>query len=799
MLHDLRFAWRMLKRSPVFTVTALLILAVGIGATTTLFSAVYAVLLRPLPFADPDRLVTIWHQDRDEGVDRSPLAYDTFRDLEGRARTLEAFAGLMLDDVTVRVGDDLERVPAAFVSAAFFDVLGVPPARGRTFRADEDRPGSPVVIVSEGLWSRVFGADTPLTDQALIVGGDSLSIIGIAPRGFRFLGEADVWRPVSSHVIVTRFAERLRAVRWITGVARVGPDASIDAARSEMATLMRQLEAAHPETNQGLSATVLPLHEEIAGAIEPALWLLFGAVGVLLLVMSVNVSNLLLARSVVRRRELAIRTALGAGRRRLLRQIVGEGVLLAFGGAVLGLLVAVWTLDLLLAIAPEGLPRFDEIALDWPVLGFATLIAAGVGVLFGVLSAADLLRGDVGSDLQVRRGAGQGRTLRHALIVAEQALALVLVLGAALLARSFVNVMAVDPGFRADGVWTAFLGLPSAGYEEDSRRRTFYDDLFDGLAALPDVDVAAGTNRLPLGGGITATLEIFGRPVAAADRPEVETRRASAGYFGAMGIPLEAGRTFGPDDGPDRPRVAIVTQTAARRFWPDGDAVDAQLRLGASSDDSPWWTVIGVVGDVRHFGLDEPAAPEVYLPYTQGPPQNSWLAVRVRGNPADATTSIRGVLSRLEPEAVISDVVPMSVRLDRSIGERRFTMWLMQLFAVLALVLAIAGVFGVMSYLVGQRTGELAVRLALGASPRTALLTVLQDGVRLTLVGTAIGAIAALFLSGWLSTLLFGVDPRDPGAFATSAGLLILASLAACLVPALRAMRVDPASVLRAE
>ena len=797
--HDLRYGVRILIKNPGFTLVALLTLALGIGANSAIFSVVNSVLLRPLPYHQPDRLVMVWHNNTKEGKPDDFIAYPSFLDLRAQSQRLEDAAALTpLWRFVLPGSDGHEQVDGHWVSSSFFQVLGVQPLKGRGFTANEDRPGGvPAVIVSYRLWRNHFDGDPNILGRAVPLNNSAAPIVGVMPPGFRFLDDVDLWAPLSQNP----FLERGRGVRLLRMVGRLAPGATVAQAQAEMEGIAGRLERAYPDTNTGLGARVIALDDQLVGGIRLALLVLMAGVGCVLLIACVNVASLLVARAAAREKEIALRSALGAGRLRLVRQFLTESVVLALLGGAGGLLCAFWGLRLLRGLSPPGLPRVDEISLDGAVLGFTLLVSLLAGLVFGLLPALQLSRGSLQESLKEGgRTTATGGTsrIRNVLAVAEMALALALLVAAGLLIRSFARLIHVDPGFRSDHVLTMQLSVPSS-YSQPGQRLALYKEMFARLEALPGVASAGGVTRLPLGAGVTTTLEIEGRPVSPGEQPEIEFRRASTHYFAAMGIPLRTGRVFTERDTAAAPPVAVITEGAARRFWPGENPIGRRVRFLPGGSDAPWYTIVGVVGDVKHFGLDAEARPELYMHFDQGPPGGPLLAIRTSGDPTNLAAAARRELRRLEKELVISRVKTMTELVSESVAQRRFHALLLGGFAAVALALAAVGIYGVMAHAVTQRTHEIGVRMAMGAQPGDVFRLVIGQGMLLALLGVGIGLVSALGVTRFLERLLFGVEPMDLLTFGAAALFLSAVAFVACYVPARRATRVDPMAALRYE
>jgi putative ABC transport system permease protein len=812
---DLRYALRMFLRTPVFTGMTVLALALGIGANSAIFSVVNAVLLKPLPYADPDRLVMVWNDNTREGIPQYPMSPANFFDVKAATTTLDRMEMMysFLLTPTLRTNEGTEQLSASSITPGMFELLGRSAALGRTLRPS-DR--ADVIVLSDGFWRRRFGADPAIIGRQLVADEKPVTVIGVMPADFHFplksmLGpsgfspsvEPDAWLPVD--VTDSRFMKNGVAVRlphYLSVVGRLAPGMHVEQARQELIAITARLAEEYPDINRGLSANVVSLHDQAVGRVRPALVLLLAGVGFVLLMACVNVANLLLARSAARQKEIAVRTALGAGRARLLGQMLAESLLLSGAGGLLAL-GFVWAgVRLLVGIAPPELPRLNEIHPDLSVLLFTAAVSLCAGVFVGTAPALAAGRGDVQGALKdTSRGVAGGvlrQRLRAALVIGEVALAVVLTVGASLLLRSFVTLLAVDPGFRAENLLTLQVQVPQRLASADARN-AFYSELFARLDSLPGVVASGGTTRLPLGStNVSTRVTIEGRAMTAAEMPEVEMRRAVHDYFRAMGMPIRLGRAFTAEDGPTTRPVAVINETMARRLWPNEDPVGRQFKMGTNPQ-TPWSTVIGVVGDLRHAGLDVEPAAEFYIWYQQGPPVAPFLVVRTQGDPAALAESVRAELKALEKDIAVYDMRTMNDVLAASVAERRFILILAMAFGLLALTLAAVGVYGVMSLVVSERTQEMGIRLALGAEPARVLGLVVRQGVTLAAAGIAVGFAAALALTPMMAGQLYGVGTTDPATLALVPVLLLVVAVVACMVPAVRAMRVDPVTALRYE
>ncbi|HYN86197.1 MAG TPA: ABC transporter permease [Pyrinomonadaceae bacterium] len=792
--QDLRFGARLLVKRPGFTVVAVASLALGIGACTAIFSVVDGVLLRPLPFPEAERIVEL----REVGDKNSlmPFAEPNYVDVRERTRLFEAVAENRGGVANVTGGSEPLRAPVAVVSGEFFRVMGVAPHAGRTF-AIEAGGAEHVAVVSYGFWRRALGGRADLSGAALNVYDKSFEVVGVMPQGFAHPGATDVWIP--REVFPTQTSRT--AHNWSV-VGRLRPGVSVDEARAELSALGRRLKEEHGSGTDALELTAVPLQEYMVGHVRGVLMILLGAVALLLLIACANVANMMLAQATARRREVAVRAALGASRLRLARQFVTESILLALAAGALGALLSYWGVDLLLSLNERALPRAAEVGVDRRVLLFTTALSLLMAVALGLVSA---LRG-TGADVQTclkeaGRGASAdagGARLRGTLVVAQVALSLVLAVAAGLVARSFARLTSVAPGFRAESAVAMNVSLPSASDDEGgARQRQFHRQLLERLAHLPGVEAAGGTNSLPLtgvaGGG---TFKVEGEPDATGF---AEYRVVTPGYFEALGIPVVRGRAFEMGETPETAHSAVISQTLARKLWGDSDPIGKRIQFGNMDGDERLLHVVGVAGDVRERGLDAPLAPTVYANSLQRPVHTNFSFV-ARG-PLDSASLVAAMREELR---ALDRGVPATFRtldevLSASLDSRRFGLVLFVVFAGVALLLAVTGVYGVMSYTVAQRTHEIGVRMALGAQAKDVLRMVVGRGLRLALAGVALGLAGALVLTRLMETMLYGVSTTDPLTYASVAALLLAVACAACLVPARRAARVDPMLVLRCE
>lgn len=804
LLADVRYAMRTLRRAPGFTAVAVLTLALGIGANTALFSVVYAILVRPLPYEDAERVVRLDDVPRDADADsETRTSYPNFADWRVQARTFEAIAAYDGWSATLVGQGEPERLDAASVSASFFQVLGVRPALGRFLVREEDAPGAAKsVVLSHGLWRDRFGADAAVVGRQVRLNGTEYTVVGVAPAHFEdpglgvgAAGEPRLWRSPPANWTEEG---RGRGTRFLAVVGRLREEVPLARARAEMAGVMRRLEALDPQANRDRAARVVSLKEEMVAPVRPMLLVLLTAVGGVLLVACVNVANLLLARHTGRRRELVVRAAMGASRARLVRQLLVESLLLAFVGGAAGVALAWFAAGALVKLAAGELPRLQSAGLDAGVLGFAVLLSLATGVLFGAGPALHAARGDLQADLR-EAGAGTGdrgqRRFRQLLVAAEVALTVVLLAGAGLLLRSLIRLQQVDTGIEPAGVLTLSLFPPSSGYETDERMAEFYTRVLGGMDVLPGVETSGAVNVLPMSGGFWQSgFEIEGRPASGGDDPSAALRAASPGFFRALRIPLVRGRGLTPSDVYGAPPVAVVNRTAARRYWPGADPVGGRIVVSGTARE-----VVGVVGDVRESPTD-PVEPAVYIPHAQAP---SWLTrfsavvVRGGGGAASLAPAVRRTVWSVDGRVPVSQVRTMDAVVAETLAQPRFRTVLLLAFGSVAFVLAIVGVYGVIAYNVAQRTRELGVRMALGAGPRDVRWLVLRQGLPPVAVGLVVGLMAAVGAGRLVSSLLFGVDAADPLIFAAVPLVLLAASFAAGWLPARRAAAVDPIVSLR--
>ena len=808
ILKDIRCGVRSLLKHPGFTAIVLVTLAVGIGASSAIFSVVNTVLLRPLPFRQADRIVAIQALGRDgKRVQISPA---NFLDWRAQNTVFEHLAAILTRPANLALADQAERLDLAMTSANFFSVFGMEPERGRFFiTADEVASHAPVVVVSHGLWQRRFGGDESLVGKPITLDGNSYTVVGIAPPGFQYPDKTDVWLPpfrLAPTMNERQDPTQVRGFGMLAAVALLKPGVSLPQAVSEMETITTRLRQQYPETNNRSFNPVVSLHTHLVGETRPMLLLLFGAVGFVLLIACANVANLLLVSAASRQKEMAIRTALGASRMRVMRQMLTESLILAFAGGAIGLLLAIWGVALMMKLLPPDFPRAGEINLDWRVLAFTLFASILTGILFGLAPALQISKTDVQESLKESgRGSSGSRRhnrLRNLLIVGEVALSVVLLAGAGLLFRSFLRLQSVNTGFTSQQVLTVQLSPAGSNYRRDADYISFYSQAIQRVSAIPGVEAVGAINTLPLGKGPTAGFRIEGRPPLTIDKwPGGNYRTVSTDYFHAMNIPVVQGRAFNERDTETAPLVMIINQALAKRDFPNENPVGKRINLGNLDPKGQpvWWEIVGVAADVRSLELREEAVPEFYLSDLQDSFANMFLVVRTSVEPTSVAASIRRAAAEVDKSAAVSDVKTMENIVSQAVTQPRFNLFLLGLFSCIALLLSAAGIYGVTAYSVAQRTHEFGIRMALGAQVGDVLRMIIRQGMLLISVGVAVGLAASFALTRLLRTLLFGVSVTDPLTFVAITVLLTLVALVACYVPARRATKVDPLTALRYE
>jgi predicted permease len=810
LVQDVRFALLLLARTPLLTAAIVSTLALGIGATTAVFSLVHAVVLRPLSYEKPDRLVQLWESGTRAGGEADWVSFPNFRDWRRESRAFEDMAAYRFSLVTLTGAEGAESILGLETTDSLFGLLGIRPVLGRTFLPGEDRPGrESVAVISHALWLRRFGKAPKVVGRQVTLDDRTYTIVGVMPATFRFPDTLPTDSPLTVDVwIPTRpsggLEERGSHNYW--AVARLKAGTSLDQARAAMSTIAAALARQYPGTNKDMDVKVALLQDYVAGSVRPALLLLLGAVGLVLLLTCANVANLLLSRAEARRREMAVRHALGASRLRLVCQTLTESLVLSLVGAAAGIALAHLLLLVVLRLGPGNVPRLQQATIDAQVLLFTAAVGICVGIAFGVAPALLGSRGSVQGTLKETgtrtTTSAAGALVRQALVTAQVALAMTLLVGAGLLVRSFAKVARLDTGFHAPRAVTAFVGLSPTRYGDPAKQATFFEDALRSIRGLPGVVSAAASNSIPLTGINDQgdfTVEGWPPPSPGQDGPQANHPRVSAGYFEVMGIPLLGGRLFDGRDVSGSPRVAIVSDVAARTYWPGVNPIGKRLAVDWNEGKPLWHEIVGVVQGTRHFGLEAPRKPEVYIPHTQSPSAYMSLIVRAQGDPAALAPAIRERIAAIDPNQAVFGFQTMDELRSAAGARRRFQTSLVASFAALALLLAAIGVYGVMAHRVAQRHREIGVRLALGARPRDVVAMLLRHGMRLTLAGMTIGLAGAMGLSRALAGLLFGVSALDTATYTGVGALLMFVAGLSAYVASRAAARIDPLSTLREE
>ena len=802
-LRDLRYALRALLRQPGFSVAVVLTLALGIGANTAIFSVVHGVLLRRLPYPNDHQLMTVW--TRFANGDHETASMPDYLDWKAQNSSfarMTAYANS--NDNLAAPGGEPERVPSARVIADFFPTLGVASEAGRWFVPEEFVFGSHrVVVLSHGLWQRRFGASPAIVGQTITLNARPYTVVGVAPASARLPARAQLWTPLA---VDPSAPPPSRRGDFLTVVARLKAGISQQRAQSDMDAIARRLAAAYPATNARIGVMVISLHEQLVGQVRPALLVFTGAVALVLLIACANVANLLLARATAREREMAVRAALGAGRRRLVRQMLTESLVLAVAGGLLGLMLAWWGVQGLKAAAPPTLPRLDEVGLDPVALGFTAIAVIITGFLFGIAPAlrgsALTLHSTLSAGGRAAIGGGRGERLRGALVVAQVALALVLLIGSGLLVRTFARLQRVDLGFDPTNVLTAQVVLPSVRYTSGERMTAFFDELVQRLTATGRVRAVGLASSVPLAGGYNYnSFQVIGDPAPQPGQnvPDAVPTVATADYFSALEIPLVAGRLFASSDGPNAPRVVIVNQELVKKAFGSRNPLGQRISFANAADSTTWLTIVGVVGNTRLEGVALETYAQAFTPYAQSTVPYMYVVARTAGDPLAFVAALRREIAALDPTLPLSSVLSMEQRAAESVAQFKLNLSVVTLFACVALVLASIGIYAVISYAVAQRTREIGIRMALGAARTDVVWLVVRDGMMPAVLGVMVGALGAFGVTRLMRGLLFGVSATDPAVFSLVAAGLVMVAFGACWVPARRASRVDPNVALRAE
>jgi len=808
MMNDLQYGLRMLWKYKSVSGIALLTLALGIGVNSAIFSVVNAVVLRPLPYPESERLMVVWGNLHKTGLEEIEISALEFQDFQQQCQAFEHIAAYAIQGLNLTGVDQPERVRGATVSANLFPTLRVQPQLGRNFTVDEDSAGNDaVVILGDSLWQRRFGGDPSVINKTVQLDGRTLTVIGVMPANFHFPDrDTEAWIPLA--FTPDLLEENNRGSHFLNVIGRLKSGVTPSQAQADLDTVTTRLSQEHVSTYRGgFSASIRSLHEELVGNLRRAMLVLLGAVGLVLLIACANVAHLRLASATSRYREFAIRAALGANRARVVRQFMTESLLLSFIGGALGLTLAVWVVRALVFLMPKDTPRLEEIKLDYRVVLFTLGTSLLTGIVFGLAPSFQAARTNLNDVLkEAGRGGDASRRLklRNLLVVSEFALSLVLLIGAGLMVKSLLRLQEVKPGFDSANLLTMRIALPSSKYETFTKSHTFFQQLLDQLEARPEVESVGAINLLPFGGGGgDRSFSIQDQPTASGHaRPDEQVRFVTPGYFRAMSIPLLSGRDFTRRDLPDTPQVAIVNSAFARKFWPNDNALGK--RISFQNNNPKWYEIVGVVGNVKHRGLDIQDHAEIYIPafqplFADGNVPALYLAVRTKSDPLLLAPAMRSEVAALDRDQPIYSLMTMDQRISDSIAPRRFNMFILGLFAALALVLAAIGIYGIMAFSVVQRTHEIGVRMALGASTRDVLTLVMRNGFKLALIGIIVGLVAAFAATRVLSSLLYEVSARDPLIFVLDAILLAMAALLACYIPARRATKVDPLVALRYE
>jgi putative ABC transport system permease protein len=808
--QDIRFGLRMMLKNPGFTMIAILTLALGIGANTAIFSVVSAVLLREMPYQNPDQLVQLWEHKR--GSNTLNVSYPNFADWRDESKLFEEMAAYRYTGIALTTGEYPEPVMGVLASGSLFSLLGVKPMLGRAFTQEDDTPdfGNPIVVLSHDLWQRRFGSDANIVGKTIIMYSHTHTVIGVMPPGFEFpqqyqrggtlLPKVDAWMPLR----IDPKSREGRGVRHLMVIGCLKPGVTLEQAQAELNVIARRLEQDHPSTNKDAGVKLIDLGKQVVGDVRPPLLALFGAVGFVLLIACANVANMLLARSITRQKELAIRVALGSSSKRIFQHLFTESMILSLGGGLLGLALATAGVKLLIALSTD--PRIAQTKVDGRTLIFTMLVAIITGVIFGVAPTLQASNPDLNNLIKENsRTASGGRghhRLRNLLVVVEVALAFVLLVGAGVMIKNFLHLQNVNPGFRTENLLTA--GVSIIDYNEPERISGFYQELLDRLQAFPGVLSVGAVNRLPLSGSnFTNSFGIDGVPRAPGEIRIADYRAVSSDYFQTMGIPILQGREFTKQDQKDAPPVAVINNAMARKYFPNLNPIGQRLFIDAGFDKAVYGKtilreIVGVVGDVRHTGLDTEARPEMYVPFQQNP-QGVMIVMHTAQEPSVIISALRNAIKAIDPNQLAADIKTMDDLRSESIGQRKYTLFLLSVFAIMALTLSFLGVYSLIAYSVTQRTHEIGIRMALGAKPSYIIRMILRQGLKLVMIGMALGIGVVIALNRMVISLLYGVTVSDPATILICTLILVIAGVMACLIPAAKASRLDPVSTLKEE
>jgi len=809
LLQDLRYGLRTLLKHRSFTFIAVFTLALGIGANTAMFSVVNAVLLRPLPYNDPGRLVTIWEESPDRGLSQIPVSYANLRDWIDQNQTFEQISAYQFANRNLTGAGEPARLLTIRASANLFSLVGATPLLGRTFLPDEDNErAAHVVILAHALWQKQFNSDPGIVGKSITLNNQNYTVVGVMPASFQFpvgfgyLGKV-ISDPIELYVPLAPTANETRRGNYsFFAIGRLKSGVSIDQARAEMTAIERRLEQQYPESNTGIGISLILTQEQTVKEIRPALLVLLGAVVFMLLIACANIANLLLARAAARQKEIAIRTALGSNRLRILRLLLTESLMLSLAGGCLGFLLAYWGTDILVALAPDNVPRLNEVGVDARVFGFTLAISLITGLLFGLVPAIHAAKPNLNEGLKEgskgSMGSVAGKRTRNVLVAVEVALSLVLLIGAGLMIKSFVRLQQTNLGFNPDQLLTVNVSLSSSKYPEDRQQAAFFQQALERIQSLAGVQSAGATTALPL------TLSVSGSDFRIEGRPEPEagkemiinTSSISPDYFKTLGISILKGRDFSDRDNSDAPLAAIINSDLARIYFPTEDPLAKRITF---DDGESWISIVGVVADIKRMGLDTTAKPEVYFPYLQVPSPSMSVVARTTTEPLSLVGGVKNQIQTIDKDLPVGEWKTMQQVLSESNSGRRFNLVLLTVFAAVALILAIVGIYGVMSYAVTQRSHEIGIRMAIGAQSRDVFRMVVGEGMILALIGIGFGLVGAFALTRLMTTMLFAVEPTDPATFITTAVLLTGVTLVACYIPGRRATKVDPLIALRYE